>query len=114
MKSQRSLMRIQQGDQYAIPFPIYVGDALATPENVAGVRIKINDTMHDYPDGELSYDSDRNVWQYPLSEENTMSWPLAELPAQVGVKLDNTDWRYCPTFWINLEHNIINTTNISI
>lgn len=27
------ILRIQQGDQFAIPFPIYIGDAMATPDN---------------------------------------------------------------------------------
>lgn len=106
----RILMRIQQGDQYAIPFPVYIGDELASPANVAGVRIKIHDTMSEYPDGDLTYDADRGVWQYPLTEENTRSWPVSELKAQVGVKLDSTDFRYCPTFLINLEPNIITDT----
>lgn len=105
----KSIMRIQQGDNYAVPFPIYISGELATPDNVSGVRIQLNDTLATFP-GELTFDEERKVWQYPLSEEKTRSWPLSQLPAQVGVKLDDNDWRYCPTFYIDLEHNIITDT----
>lgn len=102
----RSLMRIQQGDNYAIPFPVYIGGELATPDNVVGVRIQLHDALKEFP-GDLTYDQDRGVWQYPLTEEETRTWPVAQLKAQVGVKRDGTDYRYCPTFYIDLEDNII-------
>lgn len=102
----KGVLRLQQGDQYAIPFPIFIGDVPASPDNVIGVRIQINDTLCEYP-GTLTYDSESGVWQYPLTEEQTRSWATAKLPAQVGVKIDSGDFRYCPTFDIWLEPNII-------
>lgn len=100
------VLRLQQGDQFAIPFPIYIGDALATPDNVVGVRIQINDSLKEYP-GDLVYDSELMAWQYPLTEEQTRTWLTKQLPAQVGVKLAADDFRYCPQFSVCLEPNII-------
>lgn len=102
----KGVLRLQQGDQFAIPFPIFLGDALTTPDNVVGVRIKINDTLCEYP-GTLTFDDDLKAWQFPLTEEQTRTWATEKLPAQVGVKIDSGDFRYCPTFDIWLEKNII-------
>lgn len=103
------ILRLQQGDQFAIPFPIYIGDAMATPDNVTGVRIQINDALEEYP-GNIVFDSDLGAWAFPLTEEMTRTWPLKALPAQVGIKLGNDDFRYTPTFMVDLQQNIITDT----
>lgn len=102
----KGILRLQQGDQFAIPFPIYIGDALATPDVVSGVRIQIEDDLCEYP-GTLTWDADMGAWQYPLTEAQTRSWEVTKLPAQVGVKIGDDDFRYCPTFYVWLEKNII-------
>ncbi|MBQ3276266.1 MAG: hypothetical protein IJH47_04310 [Oscillospiraceae bacterium] len=102
-----NILHLIQGDQYAIPFPVYIGSELATPDNVTGVRIKINDDLKEYPDGELLFDADRGVWCWPITEEQTRTWPMRRLPAQVGVNLGGGDYRYCPTFYVELGPNII-------
>ena len=100
------IMRLQQGDQFAIPLPIYIGDALATPDNVDGVRIQINTVLKEYP-GDITYDSDLGAWQFPLTEAMTRAWSVGSVPAQVGVKIGNDDYRYTPTFVVDLQKNII-------
>lgn len=102
----KTVLRLQQGDQFAIPFPIFIGDVLATPDNVTGVRIQINNDLKEYP-GEITYDSDLGAWQYPLTETQSRTWPVQKLPGQVGVKIGDDDFRYSPTFDVWLENNII-------
>lgn len=102
----KGILRLQQGDQFAIPFPIYIGDVLATPDIVSGVRIQIQDDLCEYP-GTLTFDSEMGAWQYPLTEAQTRTWATEKLPAQVGVKMGDDDFRYCPTFFVWLEKNII-------
>lgn len=38
-------MRIQQGDQYAIPIKIKSGEDIITPDNCTDVRVKIDKTL---------------------------------------------------------------------
>lgn len=102
-------LRLQQGDQFAIPFSIFIGDQVATPDNVDGVRVQINTALCEYP-GTLTYNSVDMVWEYPLTETQTRSWAVEELPCQVGVKIGASDFRYCPTFPVLLEKNIITQT----
>lgn len=107
--NRESILRIVQGDQYAIPFPIYLGTEVVTPDNVAGVRIQLNDDLREWPneDDSLTYDAERQVWCWPLTEEQSRDWPLQRLKAQAGVNLGGGDFRYCPTFQIEILPNII-------
>lgn len=104
--SSKSILRLQQGDQFAIPFPVFIGDTLATPDNVTGVRIQIEEDLCEYP-GTLTFDAEAGCWQYPLTESQTRTWALDKHPAQVGVRIGDDDFRYCPTFYVWLEKNII-------
>lgn len=102
-------LTVIQGDQYAIPFPVYLGGELITPDNCDGVRIKIGNTLHEHP-GTLDWDGDNQVWAFPLTEELSRSWGGAQQKAQVGVKVDGSDFHYCPTFSIAIGGNIIEET----
>lgn len=101
-------LNIVQGDQYAIPFPIFVGGVPATPDNVTGIRIKLDDTLKAWPDGGLSYDSARGVWCYPVTETQTRSWGAdSRIDAQVGVAVGGNDFHYTHTFFVQVGKNII-------
>ena len=105
-----NILHIIQGDQYAIPFPVYLGQELVTPDNVEGVRIQLGDTLKEWPDdnGDLTYDGDRGVWCWPVTEEQTRAWTAGtRIPAQIGVNLGGGDFRYCPTFHLEIGPNII-------
>ena len=82
-----NVITIQQGDQYAVPFPIYLFGERITPDNCDGVRIKIGSVLCEYP-GTLEWDGDRQIWAFPLTEEMTRSWNMQKIRAQVGVKVD--------------------------
>ena len=101
-------LNIVQGDQYAIPFPVYIGGQLATPDNVTGVRIKLDKTLKAWPDNGLTFDADRGVWLFPVTETLTRSWAAgARISAQVGVAVDGTDFHYAPGFFVEVNANII-------
>ena len=101
-------LNIVQGDQYAIPFPIFVGGVPATPDNVTGIRIQLGTALKAWPDEGLSYDADRGVWCYPITEAQTRAWAAGKrLNAQVGVAVDGTDFHYAPGFFVQVGANII-------
>lgn len=109
-KMKDQILRIVAGDQYAIPFPIYVSGARATPDNVMGVRIQLNDTLKEWPsedEGAITFDQDRQVWLWPLTEAMSREWPVQRLSAQVGINFGGGDFRYTPNFQLEILPNII-------
>lgn len=101
-----SILIVQQGDQYAIPFPVSLGGETVTLDNADGVRIQIGTTLEIFPGGNLSFDSDRQAWLFPVTQELSRSWAVAKQPCQVGV-LRNGEIHYSPTFWLEVGGNII-------
>lgn len=107
---ENNILHIVKGDQYAIPFPVYLGTEPVTPDNCEGVRIQIGTILKEWPseaEDPLTYDADRKVWCWPVTETMTRGWTLGRLPAQAGVNLGGGEWRYCPTFYIETLPNII-------
>ena len=101
-------LNIVQGDQYAIPFPVFVGGTPATPDNVTGVRIQIGDELKAWPGGGLDYDPDRGVWCYPVTEAQTRAWGAGtRINAQAGVAVAGPDFHYAPGFFVQVVPNII-------
>lgn len=100
-------MEIVQGDQYALPFHISLGNEEVTPEIAAGIRIQVEDVLQEWPDGGITYDDQRHVWLFPVTEEQTRVWARPTLSGQVGINLGDGDHRYTQTFQINLRKNII-------
>lgn len=80
-------MIIHKGEQFAIPFEVKIGEDTATPENINGLRIKVFGRLQEWPNGDLAFDSEENVWLYPLAEDQTRGILDGPKPAQVAVKL---------------------------
>ena len=78
---------IHKGEQFAIPFEVKIGDDTATPENIDGLRIKVFGRLQEWPNGDLTFDSEENVWLYTLAEDQTRGILDGPKPAQVAVKL---------------------------
>lgn len=98
-------MKIQQGDQYAIPVKIKSGDMTITPEDCTDVRIKISDSMLSYKDEEVTFNPIDQTWCFPLTEE--LSFGLNHLVnIQVGVKFGD-DYLYSPVQTIEIGTSII-------
>ena len=78
---------IHKGEQFAIPFEVKIGDDTATPENIDGLRIKVFGRLQEWPNGDLTFDSEGGVWLYPLNENQTRGILESRTSAQVAVKL---------------------------
>lgn len=100
-------MRIQQGDQYAIPVSIKSGNEVITPENCSDVRVKIDDVMISYEGGtgQLSYNDRDKTWCFPLTEDISFGYDNS-IQIQVGVKFDD-DFVYSPVQRIDIGRSII-------
>lgn len=100
-------MKIQQGDQYAIPITIKSGSEVITPENCSDVRVKIDNLMISYDGGagNLSYNSTDKTWCFPLSEDISFKYSDS-IQVQVAVKFDD-DYVYSPVQRIDIGRSII-------
>ena len=99
-------MIIQQGDQYAISFHIRVGNAIATPQSVDDVRIQIKSSLKDISDASLTYNSEKQTWDYFITEEMTRLITTSQVEYQVGIKVGDTI-RYSPVNRLSVGKSII-------
>lgn len=97
---------IHKGEQFAIPFEVKIGDEIATPENINGLRIKVFGRLHEWPNGNLTFDSDDNVWLYPLGENQTRGMLESRRSAQVAVKIGENILK-TDVFEIEVKNSII-------
>ena len=97
---------IHKGEQFAIPFEVKIGDETATPENINGLRIKVFGRLQEWPNGDLTFDSEENVWLYPLDENQTRGILESRTSAQVAVKLGN-DILKTDVFELEVKNSII-------
>lgn len=99
-------MVIHKGEQFIVPVEVKIDDTSVAPEDIDGLRIQIGDRLCEWPDGELEYDSDNAVWNYPLTEEQSMTMYAGQRKAQISVKIGdailNTD-----VFNIDVKDSII-------
>lgn len=80
-------MSIQQGDQYVIPFKIKSGQNIVTPEKVDDVRIKVGDIIKSVEAENLTFDTETQCWQFPLTQAQTRAIRSGMVSYQVGVKV---------------------------
>lgn len=99
-------MVIHKGEQYPIHCDVKFRNAIVTPENVDGIRIKIGDRLCSWPDGELSFDAEGNVWDYPLTEAQSLILRAGECPAQISILLDNMIYKTDP-FTVTVKDGVI-------
>lgn len=64
---------LHQGDQLVLRIPITFNCKPVTPDNIEGVKIRIGDIQHKYPNGELMFDSESKKWLFPLTQEQTLN-----------------------------------------
>lgn len=82
-------MVIHKGEQFAIPFEVKIGDNIVTPYDIDGLRIKVNDILQEWPDGDIEFDDANNVWLFWLEESETLNMFSGRRPAQIAVKIGN-------------------------
>lgn len=98
-------MKIQQGDQYAIPIKIKCGNDIITPENCTDVRVKIDKLLLDYSSGGITFNETDNTWCFPLTEELSFDYGYT-IHIQIAVKFDG-DFVYSPVQQIDVGNSII-------
>lgn len=99
-------MNVHKGEQFAVPFEINIGEEVVTPYNVDGVRIKINNTLQQWPNGELEFDEYENVWLFSLHESDTRNMFAGKRPAQIAVKIGNNILK-SDVFDLDVKNSII-------
>lgn len=100
-------MRIMQGDQYAIPIKIKIGNEVITPDNCTDIRVKVDDDMISYDSGEgdLKYSETDQTWLFPITEKMSFEYKV-DVQVQIAVKIGD-DYIYSPIQTINIGHSII-------
>lgn len=77
---------MMQGDSYGLRIDILKADGTAvTADDVADVEITVGDLIKKYSDKKVTFDADGNKWIFPLSQEETFSFPASRIKAQVRV-----------------------------
>lgn len=99
-------MIIHKGEQFAILLEVKIDEDLATPENIDGLRIKFVDKLCEWPDGELEYDNENNVWCYPLAEAQSLLFLAGPRKAQVAVKIGDAILK-SDVFTLDVKDSII-------
>lgn len=102
----QSALIIHKGEQFAIQFEVKIGNKIATPDDIDGLWIKVFGRLHEWPNGGLTFDSDGNVWLYPLDENQTRGILESLTSAQVAVKLGN-DILKTDVFELEVKNSII-------
>lgn len=97
---------IQQGDQYAISFQIKLSGEVVTPDNVDDVRIQVRKDLRNIADASLVYNSNKETWDYFLTEEMTRTITASSVEYQVGIKIGN-NIRYSPVKKLPVGQSII-------
>lgn len=65
---------IMQGDQYAIPMSLKVGNVYKTPENVYEMIIRVGDTEKKYSSGDILFDYETHQWLFPIKYEDSKKY----------------------------------------
>lgn len=99
-------MIIQKGEQYIIPIKIKQGSQVVTPADVTDVRIQVGEYLKEYSKDEISFNIDTQEWEFPLTQEMTVSSYELTVPVQVGIK-DNNNIFYSATDMIFLGESAI-------
>lgn len=103
---QKSELIVHKGEQFYVPVEVAVNGQNVSPEDVDGVRIQIGDRLCEWPDGELEYDGEENVWLYNLKESQTMVMHAGRQKAQIAVMIGDAILE-TDVFGIDVRESII-------
>jgi len=83
---------VRQGDAYSIPFPIVLGRYVLSPAEIEDVEITFGDISKTYKDGDIVWNPDRYLYEFPLEEAETFEFvPCQRVQSQVRYKLKKFD-----------------------
>lgn len=98
--------KIHKGEQFLISVPISFNSEPVTPENVAGVRVQLDNRLCEWPNGELEFDEAENRWNYPLLENQSRIIYAGTRKMQVGIKI-NDNYLYSDVKDVAIADSII-------
>lgn len=78
--------KLMQGDAYPLPVYITIDGAIATPENVSGVKIRVGPFSDYWPQGGVT--NEKGVWLFPLTAEKSARLPAGYNQVQARVYVD--------------------------
>ena len=79
---EKNSRKVMQGDQYAIPFRITDREGtLLTDNDLTAVEIVIGTLRKITPD--ITYNPDTEMWEFPLTQSDSLALEAAPLRAQV-------------------------------
>ncbi|MBQ5900231.1 MAG: hypothetical protein IIW86_00060 [Clostridia bacterium] len=81
---------MMQGDQYNIPIEILADDGVTDPTVFDDVEIVIGPLVKTMVKEQISYDTERKVFLFPLLQKESMNMPQ-KAKAQVRVKLNGSE-----------------------
>lgn len=79
---------IVKGESYRVAFTLKDNGTVITPSMVQGVRIALGNQIATYPNGNLTFETEDNTWQFPMTQKNSYSMMGNETDYQVQVKID--------------------------
>lgn len=83
------MVQILQGDSYALPISIAVDGGIADVSHFYDVEICVGGLRKTLSANEIKYDAARQVYLFPLSQEETLAMSHKQL-VQVRVKLKDS------------------------
>ena len=91
---------MMQGDSYGLPIEIKnSGGTAVTPEDVSDVEIVIGHLIKTYKKNEIGFNADSGVWIFPLTQEETFSFPAMRVKGQARIA-----WASGGVEGVRLEH----------
>ena len=91
---------ITQGDQYSLPVRIHACGQTLTDEDLDVVEVTLGTLRKTTP--EITYSSERHEWLVPLTQAETLAFPIGPLSVWVRVRFKGGDVISAPAQSINV------------
>lgn len=87
---QKDMYEIMQGDQYAVSFSIKdKSGTVITDDELRDIEITVGPFTKHRP--QVSYDAEQQMWEFPLTQQETFRMDGEEVPVQLRLAFNNGD-----------------------
>lgn len=101
-----AVVKMMQGDSYAIFVDLKVDGKVMTPDKVSDVEITVGESFRKlYSSGEVGYESSMQQWYFLPTQEETFAMEPGAYDVQLRLKLPNE--QYSPVKGISVGRIII-------
>ena len=78
---------MMQGDGYGLPFEIWKDEETpVVPGDLEDLQITLGHLTRTWARGELEYDREKNLWIFPLTQQESFSLPSGCVPCQLRLR----------------------------